>query len=74
MTGHPERSDSEAEGSRGESFKVTSTGLFPAAGDFAQDDDVLRRGLRTSSPPQFGQTAFISSEQRSQKVHSNEQM
>ena len=34
----------------------------------------FRRGLRTSSPPQFGQTLFISSEQFLQKVHSYEQM
>ena len=30
----------------------------------------FRRGRRTSSPPQFGQTLFISFEQFSQKVHS----
>jgi hypothetical protein len=39
-----------------------------------QDDDVFRRGRRTSSPPQLGQTLFISCEQFSQKVHSYEQM
>ena len=33
-----------------------------------------RRGLRTSSPPQFGQALSISFEQFSQKVHSYEQM
>jgi hypothetical protein len=40
----------------------------------SQADRCSLRGLRTSSPPQFGQTPFISSEQRSQKVHSYEQM
>ena len=34
----------------------------------------FRRGLRTNSPPQFGQMLFISFEQFSQKVHSYEQM
>jgi hypothetical protein len=30
----------------------------------------LRRGRRNSSPPQFGQTAFIASVQGGQNVHS----
>ena len=74
----------KAAGSRCASFKLTSTGSFPAfvpqlrdygaAGDFAQDDDAFRRGLRTSSPSQFGQVLFISSAHRGQKVHSYEQM
>ena len=34
----------------------------------------LRRGLLTSSPPQFGQICFNSSTHFSQKVHSNVQM
>src|SRR5262249_517079 len=33
-------------------------------------DAPLRRGRRTSSPSQFGQTKFICSEQLAQKVHS----
>jgi hypothetical protein len=32
------------------------------------------RGRRTNSPPQFGQTAFISSAHSRQKVHSYVQM
>jgi hypothetical protein len=35
---------------------------------------VLRRGLLTSSPPQFGQISFIASAHFSQKLHSNVQM
>jgi hypothetical protein len=34
----------------------------------------LRRGRFTSSPPQFGQTFFISDAHFSQKVHSYEQI
>lgn len=37
---------------------------------YREDDSAFFRGRRTSSPPQFGHTAFISSVQLGQKVHS----
>jgi hypothetical protein len=36
--------------------------------------DATRLGRGTSSPPQFGQTPFVSSAHDAQNVHSDEQM
>jgi hypothetical protein len=45
-----------------------------SVGDAGSHQAVVRRGRRTSSPPQFGHVASISEAQPTQNVHSYEQM